>query len=120
LVELVPIASRPQIAVIVLTQMSPRGVRDLAKQNGAYECFVNQHTSGEDLDRAIHRAIAFVGRMPKEDRYRPVYSFSSPTSSPRFQSPSHMAIAEGAAPGLLQANFCGPVRKMSQGRELET
>lgn len=72
LVELVPIASRPQIAVIVLTQMSPRGVWDLAKQNGAYECFVKQHTSGEDLDRAIQRAIAFVGQMPKEDRYRPI------------------------------------------------
>jgi DNA-binding NarL/FixJ family response regulator len=70
LIELVPIASRPQIAVIVLTMITARGVRDLAKQNGAYECFVKQHTSGEDLDRAIQRAIAFVGQMPKEDRHR--------------------------------------------------
>jgi DNA-binding NarL/FixJ family response regulator len=68
LAELVPVASRPEIAVIVLTQMPQSGVRDLAKQNGAYECFVKQHTSGEDLDRAIQRAIAFVGRLPKEDR----------------------------------------------------
>jgi CheY-like chemotaxis protein len=70
LVELVPIASRPRIAVIVLTQMIERGVWDLAKQNGAYACFVKQHTSGEDLDRAIQRAMAFVGQMPKEDQYK--------------------------------------------------
>jgi DNA-binding NarL/FixJ family response regulator len=72
LVKLVPIASRPQIAVIVLTMITARGVRDIAKQNGAYECFVKQHTSGEDLDRAIQRAVALVGQLPKEDRYQPV------------------------------------------------
>jgi DNA-binding NarL/FixJ family response regulator len=72
LVELVPIASRPRIPVIVLTQMAERGVWDLAKQNGAYACFVKKHTSGEDLDRAIQRAITFVGQLPKEDRYRPI------------------------------------------------
>jgi hypothetical protein len=49
-----------------------RGVRDLAKENGAYECFVKQHTAGEDLDKAIQRAVAFVGQIPKEDRYRPI------------------------------------------------
>ena len=65
LVELVPIASRPHIPVVVLTQMSQRGVSELAKQNGAYACFVKQHTTGEDLDRTIQRAMAFVGSMPK-------------------------------------------------------
>lgn len=34
-------------------------------------CFVKQHTTGEDLDKAIQRAVAFVGQMPKEYRYRP-------------------------------------------------
>jgi hypothetical protein len=68
----VPIASRPEIAVIVLTMITTRGVWDIAKQRGAYECFVKQHTSGRDLDRAIQRAVAFVGQMPKEDRYRPI------------------------------------------------
>jgi two-component system chemotaxis response regulator CheY len=72
LVDLVPIASRPKIAVIVLTMITMPGVRDIAKQNGAYECFVKQHTSGLDLDRAIQRAVAFVGQMPKEDRYQPI------------------------------------------------
>ena len=71
LVELVPIASRPRIAVIVLTKLTQRGMWELAKQHGAYACFVKQHTSGEDLDRAIHRAVAFVGQLPKEDRYAP-------------------------------------------------
>lgn len=67
LVDLAPIASRPQIAVIVFALMAQRGVRDLAKQNGAYECFVKYHASGEDLDRAIQRAVVFLGQMPKED-----------------------------------------------------
>ena len=75
LVELVPIASRPRVAVIVLTQMTERGVSDLARQNGAYACFVKQHTSGQDLDKAIQRAVAFVGQMPKEERYRPIQGF---------------------------------------------
>ena len=70
--DLVPIASRPHVAVIVLTQITHRGVWELAKQNGAYACLAKKFTSGEDLDRAIQRAVAFVGQMPKEDRYRPV------------------------------------------------
>lgn len=72
LVDLVPIASRPHVAVVVLTLMTLRGVWELAKQNGAYACLAKQFTSGDDLDRAIQRAIAFVGQMPKEDRHGPV------------------------------------------------
>jgi hypothetical protein len=68
LVDLVPIVSRPNVAVIVLTKCLQRGLQELARQNGAYACFVKQFMSGEDLDRAIQRAIAFVGRMPKEDQ----------------------------------------------------
>jgi DNA-binding NarL/FixJ family response regulator len=71
LVELVPVASRPQIAVIVLTLMTQPGVWRLAKENGAYTCLAKDFTSGEDLDKAIQRAVAFVGQMPKEDRYLP-------------------------------------------------
>jgi CheY-like chemotaxis protein len=70
LVDLVPIASRPNLAVIILTNRLQRGLREIALQNGAYACFVKQFMSGDDLDRAILRAIAFVGRFPKEDRYR--------------------------------------------------
>ena len=59
-------------AVIVLTLMTYRGLWDLAKQNGAYVCLAKKFTTGEDLDKAIRRAVAFVGEMPKEDRYRPI------------------------------------------------
>jgi DNA-binding NarL/FixJ family response regulator len=72
LVDLVPMARRPHVAVIVLTQVTHRGVWELAKQNGAYACLAKSFTSGDDLDRAIQRAVAFVGQMPKEDRYRPI------------------------------------------------
>jgi CheY-like chemotaxis protein len=69
LVDLVPIVRRPSIAVLMLTSNTQRGLHQIAMQNGAYACFVKPFTSGEDLDRAIQRAIAFVGRTPKEDRY---------------------------------------------------
>ena len=74
LVDLVPYPSRPQVAVIVLTRLTYRGIWELAKQYGAYVCIAKQHTTGEDLDKAIQRAVAFVGQLPKEDRYRPFYS----------------------------------------------
>ena len=72
LVDLIPIVHRPNVAVIVLTRFGYRGLWELAKQNGAYACFLKQHTSGDVLDKAIQRAVAFVGRMPKEDRHRPI------------------------------------------------
>ena len=72
LVDLVPIARRPRIAVLMLTSNAQRGLHKIAMQNGAYACFIKAFTSGEDLDRAIQRAMAFVGQMPKEDRYRPI------------------------------------------------
>jgi len=72
LINLLPIASKPQVAVVILTQMTQRGVWELAKQNGAYACLAKQFTSGDDLDRTIQRAVAFVGQMPKEDRYRSI------------------------------------------------
>jgi CheY-like chemotaxis protein len=72
LMELVPRARRPHISVVVLTVMTHPGVSDLAKHNGAYACLLKKLTTGEDLDKAIRRAMAFVGQMPKEDRYRPI------------------------------------------------
>jgi DNA-binding NarL/FixJ family response regulator len=70
LMTLVPLARKPRIAVIVLTKLTHRGLWELAVKNGAYVCFHKSHTTGEDLDRAIQRAIAFVGQMPKEERIR--------------------------------------------------
>jgi DNA-binding NarL/FixJ family response regulator len=68
LMELVPIASRPHVAVVVLTHMTHPAIWELATQNGAYVCLAKKVTTGEDLDKAIQRAIAFAGQMPKEDR----------------------------------------------------
>jgi CheY-like chemotaxis protein len=67
LVNLVPIASKPQVPVIVLTQIPYPGVWEVAKENGAYACFHKPRTSGKDLENAIQRAVAFVGQMPRED-----------------------------------------------------
>ena len=53
-------ASRPDVAVIILTIMTHRGVWELAKQTGAYACLGKNSTSGDELDKAIQRAIAFV------------------------------------------------------------
>src|SRR6185295_20383547 len=55
LMTLVPQASKPHIAVIVLTKSTHRRLSELATNNGAYVCLVKQHTSGGDLDRAIQR-----------------------------------------------------------------
>jgi CheY-like chemotaxis protein len=65
--ELVRITSRPQIAVVILTRLTHRAVWELAKQKGAYACLDKNFTSGEDLEKTIQRAVAFVGQMPKED-----------------------------------------------------
>src|SRR5207237_2341032 len=70
-VTLVPIASRPNVAVIVLTRLTHQGVWELAKQNGTIACFVKRRIGCDDLDRAIQHAVALVGLLPKEDRYRP-------------------------------------------------
>src|SRR5215210_5429634 len=48
LVDLIPIARRPRIAVLMLTNNMQRGLHRLAMQNGAYACFVKPFTSGED------------------------------------------------------------------------
>ena len=68
--ELVPVASKPQIAVIVLTKELPRGVWELVTQMGAYACLVKPYTTGEGLDRAIQDAIEFVAMLPKPDQHR--------------------------------------------------
>ncbi len=71
LVDLIPIARRPNIAVLMLTNNAQRGLHEIAMQNGAYGCFIKRFTSGEDLDRAIQRAMAYVGQLPKEDLHGP-------------------------------------------------
>ena len=66
------IASRPHVAVLVLTLIEHPRVHSLVKQFGAQACLEKARTSPEDLERAIHLAVAIVGEMPKEDRYWPL------------------------------------------------
>ena len=61
LVDLVPIASRPIVPVIVLSHSAQRGVREMALQNDAQAYLVKQFTSGAELNEAIQRAVARVG-----------------------------------------------------------
>ena len=56
----VPIASRSNVSVIVLTMIKDPGVLAIAKQSGAQACLDKAHTTPEDLDRAIQRALARV------------------------------------------------------------
>ena len=72
LVEFVPLVSRPRVAVVVLTLITHPGIWRLAKDSGAHACLAKEFTSGEHLDRAIQRAVAFVGSLPKEDPFRPI------------------------------------------------
>jgi DNA-binding NarL/FixJ family response regulator len=71
LVELVPLASKSHVAVVILTLPTHPGVWRLAKETGAYTCLAKEFTTGEDLDRAIQRAVGIVGQMPKEEGHRP-------------------------------------------------
>ncbi|MGH7182361.1 MAG: response regulator, partial [Nitrospiraceae bacterium] len=65
LVDLLPRPSRPNIAVVVLTRVAHNGWWDLARRVGVHACLFKPYTSAEDLDKAIQRAIALVGLMPK-------------------------------------------------------
>lgn len=72
LVDLVPIASRPNVAVVMLTNRLQPGLGELARENGAHACFVKRFMSCEDLDEAIQRAMAYVGWKPREDQHRSI------------------------------------------------
>jgi DNA-binding NarL/FixJ family response regulator len=61
LLDLVPLASRPNVAVIVLTLIEHPGLHELVKQCGAHACLEKVHTSPEDLNKAIQHALALVG-----------------------------------------------------------
>jgi DNA-binding NarL/FixJ family response regulator len=64
--ELVPLPRRPQVAVIVLTQIPHQAVWELATLSGAHACFYKRHTSGKDLDQAIQRAVVWVSQRLKD------------------------------------------------------
>jgi DNA-binding NtrC family response regulator len=61
LVKLVPHAYCPEMPVIVLTHLIYYPMAAIAMKNGAQAYLVKSRISGDDLDRAIQRAIAVVG-----------------------------------------------------------
>ena len=67
LVNLVPRAYRPEIAVIILTRLVIHPMKKLALKNGAHAYMVKSQVSGDDLDQAIHKAVAAVG--PNTERH---------------------------------------------------
>jgi DNA-binding NarL/FixJ family response regulator len=66
LVELVPRASKPAIAVVMLTRAVWRPLNDLALQHGAQAYLVKRFTSGHELGEIIQKAIARVGPTRKD------------------------------------------------------
>src|SRR5262245_1638197 len=60
LIKLVPRARHPETAVIILTRLAFYPMGDLALKNGAQAYLVKTHTSGDNLDWAIQKAIFAV------------------------------------------------------------
>ncbi|HKT34455.1 MAG TPA: response regulator [Nitrospira sp.] len=61
LVNLVPQASCPTIAVIVLTRLIMYPLIGIAERNGAQAYLIKSRSSGDDLDRAIYKALSHLG-----------------------------------------------------------
>ena len=62
LIQLVPRARHPEIAVIMLTRLALSPMGDLALKNGAQAYLVKPQISGDSLNRTIHEAIERVPR----------------------------------------------------------
>jgi len=68
LLELVPHARHPEIAVIFLTRLTVSSMKHLALRNGAQAYLVKPDSSGNELDITIHKVLANVAPSRKELR----------------------------------------------------
>jgi DNA-binding NarL/FixJ family response regulator len=66
LIKLVHRPYHPEIPVIILSRVDLPPLAQLAKNNGAQAFLVKSHTSGDQLAKAIHKAIAIVRPPTKE------------------------------------------------------
>ena len=66
LLQLVPRARHPEIAVIIFTCLALYPMGDLAMKNGAQAFLVKSHISGDQLINVIHKAIAAIPPTVKE------------------------------------------------------
>jgi DNA-binding NarL/FixJ family response regulator len=80
LMQLVPRAEAPNVAVILLSTTPRRSLMDLAMKHGAQACLDKSQTSGYELSLAIRKAVNRVETMRKQ----PVVTLvpSTPTSAP--------------------------------------
>ena len=58
LLDLIPDRKRPEIAVIIFTRLVHPTLAEMAKHNGALAYLIKHHTSAEELETAIDRAVA--------------------------------------------------------------
>ena len=66
LLQVVPKPRHPEIAFIFLTRLILAPMKDLALNNGAQAYLVKSHSSGDELDNTIHKALASVAPTRKE------------------------------------------------------
>jgi DNA-binding NarL/FixJ family response regulator len=68
LVQVVPRASHPTVAVVILTRASIPALGDIARNNGAQAFLVKRLTAGDELAPVVQKAIAVVGPTRKDRR----------------------------------------------------
>jgi|SRR5690349_20828430 len=68
LADLVLRPRHPEIAVIILTRITIEIFPEHALKNGALAYLIKSHTSGDDLDKVIVKALATVSATRKEPR----------------------------------------------------
>ena len=66
LVTVVPPASQPPLAVVILGRTSTPELVNLAKNSGAQAFLVKRLTAGDELAQVIQKAIALVGPTHKD------------------------------------------------------
>ena len=66
LIKLVHRPYHPEMPVIILSRVDLPPLAELAKSNGARAFLVKSHTSGDQLAKAIRKAIVSVGPTTKE------------------------------------------------------
>ena len=80
LIKLLPRASHPEIAVIVLTGLSNPFLLEFALKNGALAAFRKTSTSGDMLDAAILKAIATIRKEKTRQDLRESLQAAEPVS----------------------------------------
>jgi DNA-binding NarL/FixJ family response regulator len=66
LLHLVPVARKAEVAVVVLTHLSNPYLIDLVLKNGAVACLLKNGASGDDLDKAVLKAVSMIQRDRKK------------------------------------------------------